>query len=108
MHCLSSLLSALTTSIVSAQQDLQSQSQASHVDEATSMAGAEISQPPPRRVRPRGTIVSTFRGFDDGFDPSQILAQKKLGVENSQLRNGSNGTHRDSVKCLPSIHVAQV
>ena len=64
------------------------------------MTGAEISQPLSRRVRPRGTIVSAFRGFDDGFDPSQIVAQKKLGMESTQLRHGSNGRHRDSVNVL--------
>ena len=49
------------------------------------------SMPSTRRVRPRGTIVSAFKGFDDGFEPTQVPQQKKFTQVNSQTSNDRSG-----------------
>ena len=52
-------------------------------------AGLPVSQPPTTRTRPRGTVVSYFKGFDDGFDEAAILTQRRK-VERSQIDSMPN------------------
>ncbi|MCJ1224775.1 hypothetical protein MMC12_001420 [Toensbergia leucococca] len=64
--------------------------QQSVVDEP---AQPEDSQPPPRRVRPRGTIVSRFKGFDDGFGESANITPSHnidLSLFNSEHNRGAS------------------
>ena len=59
--------------------------QTSVIDDAPPLAQSEISQVPPRRCRPRGTIVSAFKGFDDGFDRTQITTERKVFGDRSEV-----------------------
>ena len=73
--------------------------QQSVVDEP---AQPEDSQPPPRRVRPRGTIVSRFKGFDDGFGESANITPSHnidLSLFNSEHNRGAS--QYDSVCDVP-------
>ena len=62
-------------------------------------AQPEVSQPPTRRVRPRGTIAPLFRGFEDGFDVSSFPAPARKLEDVSQMDSlGTGGrSQRDSV-----------
>ena len=59
--------------------------QNSVLDDAPPSAQPETSQVPPRRGRPRGTIVSAFKGFDDGFDRTQIAPERKAFGNRSEV-----------------------
>ena len=51
----------------------------------------ETAKPSKSRVRPRGTIVSAFKGFDDGFEPTQVPPPERAAQIESQSINGTNG-----------------
>ena len=66
------------------------------------MASQDSHAPPPSRplesrarARPRGTVVSTFRGFDDGFEPAQVKPGGKLVGLRSQNDTSANGSTRN-------------
>ena len=86
--------------IVSTAQLGQSQSLDSQHQGAPPPLDAEPSQLPTRRVRPRGTIVSAFHGFDDGFERFQAPTQKKPLVASTQWGKTSNGTQPSYVYVL--------
>ncbi|MCJ1419656.1 hypothetical protein MMC32_006012 [Xylographa parallela] len=46
-----------------------------------------VSQAPSRRVRPRGKIVSAFKGFEDDFDESKIVREESFAGISSQFNS---------------------
>ena len=57
--------------------------------------------PQTRRVRPRGKIISAFKGFDDGFDQSHVQLSRKV-VENAHFSLQS-GTR---VETSPAVEIS--
>lgn len=54
-------------------------------------AGPATTQAAPRRVRPRGTAVSRFKGFDDEFDDAPAAPQTQNDVVESQMSSLPSG-----------------
>lgn len=56
-----------------------------------------MTQPPTRRTRTRGTIVSQFKGFDDGFEPPTFSMPKREFGGSSQNAAPTGTSQQNSV-----------
>ncbi|KAI9810034.1 MAG: hypothetical protein M1827_006732 [Pycnora praestabilis] len=65
----------------SAEESRAGQRQVPQQKDAFPAAQPEVSQPLSKRIRGRRVVTSRFKGFDDGFDPSQ-LPQSSRKMEN--------------------------
>ena len=59
------------------------------------------SQAPLRRIRPRGQIVSAFKGFEDDFDESKIVREESSAGIVSQLDSLPNASLDKNTVYLP-------
>ena len=61
-------------------------------------AQPEISEPPKRRMRPRGTVVSQFNDIDDDFEPIPISAPKLARTGSFQSKKSTQPSQQNSVR----------
>ncbi|MCJ1285944.1 hypothetical protein MMC26_005286 [Xylographa opegraphella] len=72
--------------IASSQPAADSHTQHEAVGGTRAFASSVVSQAPPRRVRPRGKIVSAFKGFEDDFDESKVVREESSAGVSSNVK----------------------
>ncbi|MCJ1439502.1 hypothetical protein MMC27_008896 [Xylographa pallens] len=53
----------------------------------TRLSAPSVPQTPSRRVRPRGKIISAFKGFEDDFDKTKIVREENSAAISSQFNS---------------------